>query len=34
MKKIARNIETATIRRFGFEHPLTIAVFKMTAALH
>lgn len=34
MKKLAMRLENATIRRFGFEHKLTIAVFRFTEWAH
>lgn len=34
MKQLAMRLEDATIRRYGFEHPITIAVFRMTEWLH
>lgn len=29
-----KNIENAVIRRYGFEHPLTIFIFNITSIFH
>ena len=34
MKKLAMKMENAVINRFGFEHKLTIAVFRLTEWAH
>lgn len=34
MKQLAMRLEDATIRRYGFEHPFTIAVFRLTERFH
>lgn len=34
MKQLAMRLEDAIISRYGFEHPITIAVFRLTEWLH
>ena len=34
MKKFIEKLENAVIRRYGFEHHLTIMVFRLTEPFH